>query len=42
VHLALLPMEDADENAVIVSALQRCAAIVVQEESGGRIRPDRR
>jgi trehalose synthase len=32
VHLALLPMEDPDENAVIVNALQRRADVVVQKE----------
>jgi trehalose synthase len=31
VHLALLPMEDADENAVMVNALQRRSDIVVQK-----------
>ncbi len=31
VHLALLPMSDADENAVIVNALQRRADVVVQK-----------
>lgn len=31
VHLATLPMDDLDENAVIVNALQRRAAIVVQK-----------
>lgn len=31
VHLALLPMEDAEQNAVIVNALQRAAAVVVQK-----------
>ncbi|HME01679.1 MAG TPA: glycosyltransferase [Solirubrobacteraceae bacterium] len=31
VHLALLPMVDPDENAVIVNALQRRANIVVQK-----------
>ena len=31
VHLALLPMEDADENAAIVNALQRRADVVVQK-----------
>jgi trehalose synthase len=31
VHLALLPMEDADENAIIVNALQRRADVVVQK-----------
>jgi trehalose synthase len=31
VHLMLLPMEDLEENAVIVNALQRGAAIVVQK-----------
>jgi trehalose synthase len=31
VHLALLPMEDVDENAVIVNALQRRADVVVQK-----------
>jgi trehalose synthase len=31
IHLALLPMADAEENAVIVNALQRCADVVVQK-----------
>jgi trehalose synthase len=31
VHLALLPMEDADENAIIVNAVQRRADVVVQK-----------
>jgi trehalose synthase len=31
VHLAQLPMEDTEENAVIVNALQRHAAIIVQK-----------
>lgn len=31
VHLALLPMADPDENAVIVNALQRRADVVVQK-----------
>jgi trehalose synthase len=31
IHLASLPMEDADENAVIVNALQRHASVVVQK-----------
>jgi trehalose synthase len=31
VHLALLPMEDPDENAVIVNALQRRADVVIQK-----------
>ena len=31
VHLASIPMEDVDENAVIVNALQRHAAVVVQK-----------
>jgi trehalose synthase len=31
VHLALLPMEDLEENAAIVNALQRRAAVVVQK-----------
>jgi trehalose synthase len=31
IHLALLPMADADENAVIVNALQRGASVVVQK-----------
>ena len=31
VHLALLPMVDADENAVMVNALQRRADVVVQK-----------
>ena len=31
VHLAALPMDDVDENAHIVNALQRAAAVVVQK-----------
>ena len=31
VHLATLPMEDGEENAAIVNALQRKAAVVVQK-----------
>jgi trehalose synthase len=31
IHLALLPMEDFEENAVIVNALQRGAEVVVQK-----------
>jgi len=31
VHLAMLPMEDLEENAVIVNALQRGASVVVQK-----------
>jgi trehalose synthase len=31
VHLACLPMEDGDENAAIVNALQRHATIIVQK-----------
>lgn len=31
IHLALLPMEDFEENAVIVNALQRAAAVVIQK-----------
>jgi trehalose synthase len=31
VHLALLPMQDAEENAAIVNALQRHAAVIVQK-----------
>jgi trehalose synthase len=31
VHLASLPMDDAEENAAIVNALQRHAAVVVQK-----------
>jgi trehalose synthase len=31
VHLALLPMEDTDENAIIVNALQRRADVVAQK-----------
>ena len=31
VHLACLPMEDAEENAAVVNALQRHAAVVVQK-----------
>jgi trehalose synthase len=31
VHLALLPMDDADENAIIVNALQRRSDVVVQK-----------
>jgi trehalose synthase len=31
VHLAALPMDDAEENAIIVNALQRHATVVVQK-----------
>jgi trehalose synthase len=31
VHLACLPMTDAEENAAIVNALQRASAVVVQK-----------
>ena len=31
IHLALLPMEDSEENAVVVNALQRDADVVVQK-----------
>jgi trehalose synthase len=31
VHLACLPMDDSDENAILVNALQRHAAVVVQK-----------
>jgi trehalose synthase len=31
IHLALLPMDDVEENAAIVNALQRHAAVVVQK-----------
>jgi trehalose synthase len=31
IHLALLPMDDFEENAVIVNALQRAADVVVQK-----------
>jgi trehalose synthase len=31
VHLAVLPMDDVDENAVLVNALQRHATVVVQK-----------
>jgi trehalose synthase len=31
VHLAMLPMDDLDENAAIVNALQRSASVVVQK-----------
>ena len=31
VHVAALPMDDIDENAIIVNALQRHAAVVVQK-----------
>ncbi len=31
VHLAALPMDDTDENAILVNALQRYAAVVVQK-----------
>ena len=30
-HLCTLPMDDVDENAHLVNALQRCAAVVVQK-----------
>jgi trehalose synthase len=31
IHLAMLPMADADENAAMVNAIQRSAAVVVQK-----------
>ncbi len=31
VHLAALPMDDPDENAIVVNALQRHASVVVQK-----------
>ncbi len=31
IHLATLPMEDVDENAIMVNALQRSAAVAVQK-----------
>jgi trehalose synthase len=31
IHLALLPMNDVDENSAIVNALQRHAAVIVQK-----------
>ena len=31
IHLALLPMDDAEENAVIVNALQRWSTVIVQK-----------
>lgn len=31
VHLALLPMDDVEENAAMVNAIQRAAAVVVQK-----------
>ncbi len=31
IHLALLPMNDAEENAVVVNALQRWSTVVVQK-----------
>jgi trehalose synthase len=31
IHLALLPMEDSEENAAIVNALQRWSSVVVQK-----------
>jgi trehalose synthase len=31
VHLASIPMDDVDENAIVVNALQRHAAVVVQK-----------
>ena len=31
VHLATLPMQDAEENAIMVNALQRHAAVIVQK-----------
>ena len=36
VHLALLPMNDPDENAVIVNAVQRRADVVVQKSVAER------
>ena len=37
VHLACLPMDDTEENAAIVNALQRRAAVVVQKSSRRRV-----
>jgi trehalose synthase len=37
VHLALLPMDEADENAVIVNALQRRADAVAQKSVAGGV-----
>jgi trehalose synthase len=34
VHIVTLPMEDAEENAAMVNALQRHAAVVVQKSLG--------
>ena len=31
VHLACIPMDDPDENAIVINALQRHAAVVVQK-----------
>jgi trehalose synthase len=31
VHLASLPMDDVDENAAMVNAIQRCADVIVQK-----------
>lgn len=36
VHLASLPMEDLEENAAIVNALQRHASVVVQRRASLR------
>ena len=42
VHLAALPMDDPDENAIIVNALQRHATIVVQKSLAEGFGLDRR
>ncbi len=34
VHIALLPVDDPDENAAIVNALQRWASVIVQKSFG--------
>ena len=38
IHLVSLPMDDAEENALMVNAIQRYAAVVVQKSLAGRLR----
>ena len=41
VLLVTLPLDDADENAAMVNALQRHATVIVAEEPGRGVRADR-
>ena len=40
--LVTLPLDDIDENAAMVNALQQHATVISPEEPGGRVRADRR